>query len=785
MFNLNNMKETIISVFKDLYKSKDVPYSLTLEDVLKRIKEGKSKEKIDLIRSGNKEIKISLPCILFAGEFNQRNSNSLINHSGLMVTDFDKYPSVEVMNEHLELLKKNKYFVTLFISPSGNGIKGVVKIPKCDKIEHPKYFKGFQEEFNYDYFDISNSNVDRVCFESYDKNIYINYEAETFEPVLINNGFKVSEKTPLLPLSDETKICDIIMKFNWNKGFTDGEKNNYVFDLAGAFCEYGINEYFCETYLYNNVIAGSCENESAKMKTIKSAYKMRSFGTKYFEDYSKIERIKTDLSKGKEKVLKKHKIDSDVYDEIKEVIEHEDFWNTVEQKNGKPKISVDTLKYKYFLENNGFKKHFPADAEKPTFVRVQSNKVKETSDAKIKDFVLNYLLENGKTEVYKYCASYHNLFIESFLLILDTIDLMLLKDTKEKSFIAYKNGVVEISKNEYKLIDYIDIDGYIWEGQIIQRDFVFSEKTENDYKKFIYNVSSKEPIAIETAIGYLLSNYKNKRNNRCIILNDEVISDNPEGGTGKGLFVQGIRQIRKVAILDGKSFDDKKSFPYQTLTQDTQVLVFDDVKKNFDFEQKFSLVTEGITLERKNKDAIKLSVEESPKMLISTNYAIKGEGNSHDRRRFELEIAQYYGNDLTPFDDFGRELFDEWNINDFIAFDNYMVFCLQSYLKSGLVKQNAKNLVLRKLIAETSMELFEWANDVENMPIGVRNDKSIYFDNFVSEYKDFNKWLTRKKFNIWIQKLAKFKNLEYSQGNSNGLRWFMIGEPSKVENNPF
>ena len=122
---------------------------------------------------------------------------------------------------------------------------------------------------------------------------------------------------------------------------------------------------------------------------------------------------------------------------------------------------------------------------------------------------------------------------------------------------------------------------------------------------------------------------RNKMNNKAIILNDEVISDNPEGGTGKGLFIQGIKQLKKTSILDGKAFDDKKSFPYQTVSQDCTVLVFDDVKQNFNFESKFSLVTEGLTLERKNKDAIKLSVEESPKLVISTNYAIKGAGNSN------------------------------------------------------------------------------------------------------------------------------------------------------------
>ena len=778
------MRKLTVSIFRDLYKSKDVPFKITLEQALERIKVGKSKDKIESIRNGNKAVKNSLPCILFAGDFSQRNSNSLVEHSGLMVTDFDKYPDGKTMLTHLVNLKENKHFVSLFISPSGNGIKGVVKIPPCNKLDHVKYFKAFQEKFNYDYFDIANSNVDRVCFESSDENIYINYEAVEFSPKLVDEGFSVIDKVPLLPLTDEHRIAEIILKFNWSKDFIEGQRNNYIFDLAGAFCEYGLNEDFTEMYLQNNVVYGDFTDQELRT-TIKSAYKVRSYGVKYFEDYSKIDRIKTDLNKGKDRVLKKHKIDAEVYEEIKEVIEHDEFYYIEELKNGKQKISVDVLKYKIFLENNGFKKYFPTGAEKPTFVRVISNKVNETSEAKIKDFVLNYLLDSGLKEVYSYCANYQNLFTESFLLILDTIELMLLNDTKKNSFIAYQNGVLEVNNKKAKLVDYIDIEGYIWENQIIKRDFVFSDDTENDYKEFINKISDSKPLPIESTIGYLIHTYKSKRDNKAVILNDEVISDNPEGGTGKGLFVQGIRQIRKVSILDGKTFDDTKSFPYQTLSQDTQVLVFDDVKKNFDFEKRFSLVTEGITLERKNKDAIKLTVEESPKMLISTNYAIKGEGNSHDRRRYELEIAQYYGKDLTPYQEFKRELFDEWSIDDFIKFDNYIVYCLQVYLNNGLITQNAKNLELRKFIAESSMEFYEWASDKENLPIGVRNDKVLYFDNFTNEYKDFNKWLTRKRFNIWIKKYANYKGLKYDDGTSNGQRWFILGKELETETNPF
>ena len=358
----------------------------------------------------------------------------------------------------------------------------------------------------------------------------------------------------------------------------------------------------------------------------------------------------------------------------------------------------------------------------------------------------------------------------------------MLRDEKEKSFIAFNNGILEVSKNNADLIDYIDVNGYVWESQIIKRDFKKTDAIENEFKTFIKNISGGNPEAIEAVIGYLLSTYKNKMNNKAIILNDEVISDNPEGGTGKGLLVQGLKQIRRVAILDGKMHDDKKSFAFQTVSQETQILIFDDVKKNFAFESKFSLVTEGITLEQKNKDAVNLSVEDSPKMVISTNYAIKGEGNSHERRRHEIEISQFYGKDLTPFDEFGRQLFDDWTDKDFNSFDNYMVIhCLQLYLKKGLIIQNAKNITLRKFIAGSSMEFYEWIEDVENFPRNNRNDKADMFLGFTTEYKDFNKWLTRKKFNIWVKKYAGYIGKDYKEGNTNGARWFEIEDLNNVK----
>jgi hypothetical protein len=772
------MKDSKISIFRYLFESKDVPYQVTLENALNRIKKGA--KSIDLIQQIRQEsdankrniLKRDLPCYLFSGTFKERNSNGLENHIGIAILDFDKFKGNDLELTR-DLLKKNKHILSVFLSPSGLGLKALLRIPKADKITHPKYFKAFQKEFDFKYFDISNSNIDRVCFESYDPEIYINWDAKVYSPILNDEGFERKDRVPVIPIQSEDQIVEKIISWNWNKDFVEGERNAYIFDLASAFCEYGVSKDYAEGYILNNVIIGDFTEREAT-NTIKSAYRTRQFGIKYFEDYRKINNIKKDLSKGKDNVKKKHGISDEVFDEIKIEDEQDDFWYFDIDKKGNEKCKVDLIKYKKFLESSGFKKYFPFQTQKPTWVKIVSNQVEETSVEKIKDFVLNYLLDRKEIKAWSYFAGYATLFSETFLLMLDTVDLMILKDLKDKSFIAYQNGILEVTKNSVKLVEYVDVDGYIWKNHIIPRNYKETESTDNDYKTFVKNISNNNPLPIETAIGYLISTYKNKMNNKAIILNDEVITENPEGGTGKGLLIQGVREIRRVSILDGKSFDDKKSFPYQTVSQETQILVFDDVKKNFDFESKFSLVTEGMTLERKNKDAIKLSVEDSPKVVISTNYAIKGEGNSHDRRRHELEVSQYYGKYKTPFEEFGREMFSDWNETEFLCFDNYMIGCLQSYLKNGLVAQESANIKKRKFIAETSMEFLEWVSDSNNFVFHQKLDKSLKFNEFVNDYKDFQKFLSRKKFTIWCNKYANYIDHNFYQGHSGSFQWMMI-----------
>ena len=166
-----------------------------------------------------------------------------------------------------------------------------------------------------------------------------------------------------------------------------------------------------------------------------------------------------------------------------------------------------------------------------------------------------------------------------------------------------------------EIIEYENLGGYVWKDQIIDRDFDICNSDDCDYKTFISNISNGNEgriNSVRSTIGFLLHGYKDKSFCPAVIVNDEVISDNPEGGTGKGLLVHGISELKKNIIINGKEFAFDKSFAYQLVSADTQILTFDDVRKNFGFENLFSVITEGITLEKKNKDAIKIPYEHSP-----------------------------------------------------------------------------------------------------------------------------------------------------------------------------
>ena len=795
-----------VTIFKSI-KETSTPFHREVYKILERIKDGSSKDLVKKIRlekrkNERNDLKKLLPAICFSGTFNKRADSSIIEHSGLICLDFDGYEKQKELLADKELISKSKYVYSVFISPSGNGLKVLVKIPE-DIENHTKYFNSLEKHFNSPFFDKTSKNISRVCYESYDPLIYVNDNSLLWDKIEDHEYTEVSVHTdhPTIPITDENKIVDILMKW-WTKKYpmVDGQRNHNTYVLAAAFNDYGINKSLA-SYVMGQFSSDSFSINEIQ-RTIDSAYtQTHNFGTKYYEDEDRVNQIKNKVRRGLSKNEIRHQlegsnIDGDVIDSIISRVEEEGKNLTFWTKNDKGIIKIVHFLFKQFLEDNGYYKYNPENSKNYVFVKVTNNLIDHTSEKEIKDFVLEYLLQLDDMSIYNYFADNTRYFKEEFLTLLASIEVYFVEDTKSSAYLYYKNCAVKITPDELIPIDYLDLGGYVWKDHVIDRNFSMCNVSDDcDYKKFIYNICGKDESreeSMRSTIGFLMHGYKNTSFCPAVILNDEVISDNPEGGTGKGIFMSALSKMKKLVVIDGKSFTFERAFAYQLVSADTQILCFDDVKKYFDFERLFSIVTEGLTLEKKNKDAIKIPFNKSPKIAITTNYAIKGVGNSFMRRKWELELHQHYSKEFTPQDEFGKLMFGDWDDDDWCMFDNYMIQCLQNYLVSGLLKSEFVNLKVRQLSAETCHDFIEWCGLLEGqepnplLQTGIKIYKQdIYFE-FIQENPDYGPkskmTISRTRFYKWLNAYALFKEgVQPEENRDHSGRWMRIRNKHELE----
>ena len=786
------MNVTIFKNIREIY----TPFNRDVTFVLKRIKEGHHKDLIDIIRNNKdktarNELKKDLPAICFSGTFSKRSDDAIIDHSGLICLDLDGYNSKNELFSDKKKISEDKYVMSVFVSPSGNGLKVLVKIPK-DIENHKRYFDALGDHFNSPKFDISTKNISRVCYESYDPDIYVNLESDTWTSLADCEYTPVHRfnDTPTIPITDDNKIIEILLKW-WSKKYpmSEGSRNNNAFILASAFNEYGINKMLAERVLMG--YSGNGFGQSEIRMVVESAYRnVVAHGTKYYEDDVSMSKIRNKINKGESPLSAVRQfagdIDSSVVSAVAKKLEKDSSVNRFWTKSEKGAITLIHYLFKEFLQHNGFYKFAPHDSKKYMLVKVTNNLIEKSSEEEVKDFVLGYLEGLEDLSIYNFFADKTRYFKEDFLSLLDTVDVHFVEDAKEFSFIYFRNCALKVCFDSVIMMDYVDLDGYVWRDQVIDRDFESCDDTDCDFKIFVKNISGGDELRIaslESAIGFLMSGFKDPGFCPSVILNDEVITnDDPAGGTGKGLFVQGVSMMKKVSMIDGKSFSFDKPFAYQTISTDTQVISFDDVKKGFDFERLFSAITEGITIERKNKDAIRIPFKFSPKIVITTNYTIKGRGNSFLRRKFELELKKFYSKEYTPVDEFGRRFFSEWSDEEWCSFDNYMINNLKNYIANGLVYSKSSNTAIKRLAADTCHEFIEWLGLIEGttpsdlIVFDTRLWKDELYMDFVSDNPDFavggKRTISRTSFYKWLKYYGEFNSdIKYEDGRATQGRW--------------
>lgn len=183
------MRVTLFKSFKEI----DKPFYPDIDKIIDGIRSGKTKEKIEAIRQETDESKINalkkeLPVVLYAGKFDipvikeredgtfyksYRTDESLSIHSKIVCFDIDDVDDVARLKADMS---KDPYIMALWVSPSGSGLHGLMKI--ADGNRHDEHYSAILKK--YPQFDPTARNPSRVLFFSYDPDIYVNWDSKVF-----------------------------------------------------------------------------------------------------------------------------------------------------------------------------------------------------------------------------------------------------------------------------------------------------------------------------------------------------------------------------------------------------------------------------------------------------------------------------------------------------------------------------------------------------------------------------------------------------------------------------
>ena len=298
--------------------------------------------------------KTLIPCFTYAGTFTERSDKSIKESAFIMILDIDNISNIavvpktnilttteknEIQKLRFERLKEvfalkqsilenenlKLFLASVFVSPSENGLKVAFKVDfGTNQYEYKKLYESlvlwFCEHTNIPKtteskgfgIDAKCSNISRLCFVSFDKDIYINENAIMLDNLLNDDDFYLSRQnhketekprkdailTParafseprpkdVKEVSDFEMFGDILKGYEKRKNdsFHSGNRQNYIFGVSCVLCRYGIYynvaksllvDKFSESDFVANEIEKTCYkayksaiNEFGKYKYIK------------------------------------------------------------------------------------------------------------------------------------------------------------------------------------------------------------------------------------------------------------------------------------------------------------------------------------------------------------------------------------------------------------------------------------------------------------------------------------------------------------------------------------
>lgn len=552
-------------------------------------------------------------------------------------------------------------------------------------------------------------------------------------------------------------------------------------------------------------------------------------------------------------IQRRYNQETDEFELAQPILPHEQFWKVEkwEDKSGKP---MERITYLYenalqFLFNRGFSLYeYSPNAFR--FIHLQEKVVLETTPQNVRRYVIDFTREIGEKEVLEILHRGAKQYLgPDNLSSLPIRRLDFNKSHKEVMYLYFQNCYWKISKDSITSGPLSELPAHVWEKSIIKFEpellgslcqferegdgwkVSFHEKArecnmldfflctsdfhwqkqytlaEGDGRKWWVLQDNKREYSEKErqevwhgmltkmlATGYIAHDYRDYGMMKAVVAMDGIESEvgKSQGGTGKSIWGKQFQHLFPVAIVDGKKKNiEDDNFIYEAVDERTGAIVFDDVRVNFNFEFLFSQITTGVTVNKKGQPQFTV---DPPKFIVITNHALNGDGNSFQRRQYQISFSDFFNAHRTVSDHFGHQLFYDWDYTQWNLFYNWMATCIQHYLKYGLsfgsVSEELQRRKLRQLMGENFLDWASIVFDISRRDDGIPNgiflnqkvNKVFMTERYLEVYPNDRKYIDARSIKQRIQWYCEYTGLEFNpitkgeRIKSNGKEYFIVAD---------
>ena len=264
--------------------------SRTLPEILKAIQQGVYQEEVLAVRRavqrGDRKVadetKKQLHAFTVSGRFEGgRTMERLTEYHPYVILDIDKLQEAELRQVN-QLVRGLPYTHACFLSPSGNGCKIIVRV-NSDQSQHHLAFQqmsAFYERKLKIKIDQSGKDVTRLCFFSFDENLFFNEASKVFvvketidKSLPFSSDTKLKKPKNIIQLKGKTipkSTIQACLDFTQQKmTYGEGNRNNFIYLLASNCNREGI----AEVDVLNFCLGKFDLNKKEIKRTIQSVYR--------------------------------------------------------------------------------------------------------------------------------------------------------------------------------------------------------------------------------------------------------------------------------------------------------------------------------------------------------------------------------------------------------------------------------------------------------------------------------------------------------------------------------